>query len=342
MRDYGKVSPKFWIGKTGKALRKHPEAQIVALYLITCPTSDMTGVFNCPLMYIAHETGLGEEGALKGLARLYEVDFCTFDEESDTVFVHEMAKYQIGEELKVNDNQVKSVKKAFSTMKGVIRTRFFEMYKTSFHLIDASPSEAPSKPRAGTGAEEEAGKDSVPNGTGGKPPSGQDEKPKNPEQMTKDELWAAGKSLLEASGIPAKQCGSIVGKLVGDYGGDIVVAAVRDAVVERPADPVAFLKAACMARKKEGGRSLIPWHATDAGVIAKGLELSPPIKPHPGEYPIQFKARVIAAVENQGKPVETKPPPTVVTAGEPKRVEVAPEVAAQRTADLKAALKKTA
>jgi hypothetical protein len=28
MRDYGIVSPKFWIGDSGKALRGHMEAQV--------------------------------------------------------------------------------------------------------------------------------------------------------------------------------------------------------------------------------------------------------------------------------------------------------------------------
>ena len=69
---------------------------------------------------------------------------------------------------------------------------------------------------------------------------------KSPEELTKDELWTAGKSLLEQAGLPAKQCGSFVGKLVKDYGDQIVVDAVRAAVVARPADPVEYLKATCM------------------------------------------------------------------------------------------------
>ena len=64
--------------------------------------------------------------------------------------------------------------------------------------------------------------------------------------MTKDELWSAGKSLLVQAGLPKAQCGSFVGKLVKDYGDAIVVDAVRAAVVARPADPVEYLKAACM------------------------------------------------------------------------------------------------
>ena len=73
--------------------------------------------------------------------------------------------------------------------------------------------------------------------------------------MTKDELWKAGKSLLEQSGLPKEQCGSFVGKLVKDYGDRVVVDAVRAAVVARPADPVEYLKATCM--RSVGQRALV-------------------------------------------------------------------------------------
>jgi uncharacterized protein YdaU (DUF1376 family) len=68
----------------------------------------------------------------------------------------------------------------------------------------------------------------------------------NSAALTKAELWLAGKSLLHASGLPLAQCGSFVGKLVKDYGDEVVVEAVRSAVVAQPADPVEFLKATCM------------------------------------------------------------------------------------------------
>lgn len=66
------------------------------------------------------------------------------------------------------------------------------------------------------------------------------------EDMTKAELWGAGKSLLASAGLPVAQCGSFVGKLVKDYGEQIVVDAVRAAVVAQPADPLEYLKATCL------------------------------------------------------------------------------------------------
>lgn len=94
--------------------------------------------------------------------------------------------------------------------------------------------------------------------------SGAEAPAKLPEDMTKDELWSVGKSLLTNAGMPAKQCGSFVGKLVKDYSDAIVIEAVRAAVVARPADPAEYLKAACMrASGQRATRPLRPSQMTD-------------------------------------------------------------------------------
>lgn len=99
----------------------------------------------------------------------------------------------------------------------------------------------------GTGTGLKAKNLSVPNGTDAEASSGSG-------VMTKDELWSAGKSLLAQSGMPAKQCGTFVGGLVKDYESEAVMEAVRRAVMERPADPAAFLKATCqhLAGERKG------------------------------------------------------------------------------------------
>jgi uncharacterized protein YdaU (DUF1376 family) len=85
---------------------------------------------------------------------------------------------------------------------------------------------------------------SVPDGTGS-------DAAKSPANMTKDELWSVGKSLLLQAGMPKAQCGTFVGKLCKDYGNDIVIDAVRTACAERPAAPAEYLKALCMRAKGE-------------------------------------------------------------------------------------------
>lgn len=155
MRDYAIVTPAFWIGETGKLLRGHQEAQLLALYLMTCPHSTMTGVFHCPKIYMAHETGLSIEGATKGLARLSEVGFCEYDEASECVFVVRMASFQIAESLKPEDNRHKGLIKELSKMApALLKARFIATYSIAFSLPKMagtpSPSEAPPKPRTGT------------------------------------------------------------------------------------------------------------------------------------------------------------------------------------------------
>lgn len=69
--------------------------------------------------------------------------------------------------------------------------------------------------------------------------------PKTPAELTKAELWAAGKSLLIEDGLPEKQAGSFVGGLCKTYGDAIVVEAVRATVVHGPAGALEYLKATC-------------------------------------------------------------------------------------------------
>jgi uncharacterized phage protein (TIGR02220 family) len=151
MREYGKVGPKFWMGDTGKKLRKAgAEAQLVALYLMTSPHANMLGLYYVPVMYIAHETGLGIEGASKGLERAIEAGFCEYDEASEVVWVHEMATYQIAESLDPKDKRCIGIQNEYNALPAnPFLARFFEKYKAAFNLTkqrkNASPSEAPSK-----------------------------------------------------------------------------------------------------------------------------------------------------------------------------------------------------
>jgi hypothetical protein len=151
MRDFAKVSPQIHIGKTGRQLRGEKEAQILYFYLVTSPHSNMLGIFYNPIEIIALETGIPLEGASKGLRRVEEVGFCTYDPLSGYVWVHEMARFQIGEKLKPTDNRVKGIKKELASLPNLpFLNAFIKKYEVDFHLKNEekniSPFEAPSKP----------------------------------------------------------------------------------------------------------------------------------------------------------------------------------------------------
>src|SRR5690554_5583043 len=117
MRDYAKVSPHFWIGSTGRELRGESlEVRVVAMYLITSPHATMTGLYSLPLPMLAFETGIPFEGASKALRRLCEVGFCSWDDDVLMVWVHEMARHQIGDELKPADKRCAGVRREYETL----------------------------------------------------------------------------------------------------------------------------------------------------------------------------------------------------------------------------------
>lgn len=144
MRDYAKISPSFWTGTTGKELRRRgPEAVIVGVYLMTSPHSNMLGLFYQPELYMAHETGLGFEGALKGLQGCIEAGFCKYDAATEMVWVMEMAGYQIADELKATDKRCSGIQKDYDALpNNPFLAAFFDRYQAAFHLTRKRAFEA--------------------------------------------------------------------------------------------------------------------------------------------------------------------------------------------------------
>jgi hypothetical protein len=153
MRDYARIGPQFWIGKTGKELRKRgPECQVVAMYLISSPHSNMLGLFYLPKMFIAHETGLPIEGASKGLQSAIDAGFCAYDEDTEMVWVFEMAKYQIGDALKPADKRCQGVQNEYNSIPdNPFLSMFYEKYCTAFCMSNCRGKQ-PNLPRGLEGA----------------------------------------------------------------------------------------------------------------------------------------------------------------------------------------------
>lgn len=166
MRSYSQVSPLFWIGATGRRLRKlGPEHQLTALYLLTSPGSNMLGLYYLPLCVLSHETGLSEKGAKKALQGLVEAGFCDYDAESELVWVHEMAAYQIAPHLKAADKRAQGVLNELRRLpKTPLKAMFYEHYKERFSLeqtteferdrTEIQPSLPMPHPRGSEGASE--------------------------------------------------------------------------------------------------------------------------------------------------------------------------------------------
>lgn len=83
--------------------------------------------------------------------------------------------------------------------------------------------------------EKEKNKDSVPNGTGGKPPKLTD---------PKEIIFGYGLSLLVNAGTPEKQARSFLGGLEKHHGSEILVDTLRDCAKAKPLQPLEWLAAA--------------------------------------------------------------------------------------------------
>ena len=164
MREYAKIYPQFWTGVTGKKIRTlGRDAQVVALYLLTCPSANMIGLYYLPLPTLCHEINIPLKGALKALQSLTLAQFATYDASSELIWVYEMVKFQVGDNLKVRDNRVLWIARELSQFKN---SRFFkdfyEKHKRNFHLdsgpaleILASPSQGASEPHRSQEQEQE-------------------------------------------------------------------------------------------------------------------------------------------------------------------------------------------
>ena len=140
------------MGATGRKLREAgPETMLVALYLLSNPLSNMIGLYYLPKLLISHETGLGQEGASEGLRRAIEEGFCAYDESSEMVFVYEMARYQIADQLEPSDKQCAGIQREYEGLPdNPFLAMFYEKYAKAFNLKtrreNARASEGASKP----------------------------------------------------------------------------------------------------------------------------------------------------------------------------------------------------
>jgi hypothetical protein len=136
MADYTTVNSTFWTGETGRKLREAgPEAQLVALYLLSNSHRNPLGIYYLPKLLISHETALDAKGASKGLQRGIQSSFCAYDDHSEVVWVFKMATYQIGDSLKLGDKRVKWVNDLYASLpNNQFLHAFWEEYGAKYHI----------------------------------------------------------------------------------------------------------------------------------------------------------------------------------------------------------------
>jgi hypothetical protein len=133
------------------------DAQVLALYAITAPGSNMIGLFYLPLPIIAHETGIPFEGVKEAIRTLSEGGFLQYDEAEEVVWIPEMAKFQIGDgPLAPKDNRIKGIAhEAAPYRKSRFFNEFIKRYGRAYRLDE--PQNFPPEPSSeGRGSSEDA------------------------------------------------------------------------------------------------------------------------------------------------------------------------------------------
>jgi hypothetical protein len=148
---YGRVVRTFWTDPDIKPLRR--EEKELLLYFCTSPHATMVGVYHCPLEYAAKESGT-PIGEVREQVTGVLASFLTYDFDTEEVFVHALAKHNIGDELALKgkngkpDNRIKSVEKFVEAVHSQpLRRAFLLRYAKPYNLTTPIPKEeAPSKP----------------------------------------------------------------------------------------------------------------------------------------------------------------------------------------------------
>ena len=142
MREYARVAPQFWTRGSGKRLRGDSDAQVLAMYVVTCPAANMIGIYYVPFVSIAYETGLGEKRTRAALSRLETAGFAFYDDDAEVVWVPNMASYQLGDALGgEGDKRRKGVLAEIEKVGGhKFVDLFFEQYAKGYGLTPSTPS----------------------------------------------------------------------------------------------------------------------------------------------------------------------------------------------------------
>jgi len=146
MRKFVMISPAFWIGQTGRDLRNAgTTAQLLALYLLSNPLANYTGLYRLPIIYMANDLSLGLDQVRATLAAIEQTGFAKYDEISEYVWIIEGARHQLGEELKEKDLKVKYVNKEFATISKScpFLTDYFVKYGTALRLTPRKDVKGP-------------------------------------------------------------------------------------------------------------------------------------------------------------------------------------------------------
>lgn len=142
-RAYGMIYPGLWEKGSGKLLRGDHAAQALAVYLMSCSWSSMTGIYRVTRVMIADELGMTPKLILASLKKLAEVGIAHYDAAAELVYLPSMAKHQTGERLSGNDKRITAIERHLKTVGDhPFAVHFRKRYGAAYNLapgVDLTP-----------------------------------------------------------------------------------------------------------------------------------------------------------------------------------------------------------
>ncbi len=105
MKDFGKVSSRFWISDDVELLSD--EAKLMALYLLTCRHSNMVGIYRLPLNYIAADLDWDVAKVSRTLSELTANNFLTYAERQKYVCIHKFMEHNPADNIAQMDARLR-------------------------------------------------------------------------------------------------------------------------------------------------------------------------------------------------------------------------------------------
>jgi uncharacterized protein YodC (DUF2158 family) len=136
------IRSQFWTGETGRRIRGNNGAQLLALYLMTCPKANQTGLFVVTSGDIGHDLGFSPVATRNAKTALLDAGFMAYDEDNSWIWIYEMLRFQIGDTMRAADKRNIGVQRYIDQHAKMPFVReFIQKYGESHNLVYSPPKQ---------------------------------------------------------------------------------------------------------------------------------------------------------------------------------------------------------
>ena len=141
-RKFAKVYPNTWKSKKMRAVSSN--AKLLGMYLLTSPSYCMIGIYEQSREVACKHTGLSNEDFGRALHELEEMDFVRYDEDTEVVWVVDMAMSQVSDG-RLSERQQKGVINELTRLHCECQypfvADFMEHYRDRYDFLPETPED---------------------------------------------------------------------------------------------------------------------------------------------------------------------------------------------------------